>query len=321
MPRYVRNTAILCKVETTVGTDAVPTGSANAMLVSDLSITPLEAQNVDRNLIRGYFGASEQLVATAFVRCSFTTELAGSGTAATAPAWGAPLLACAHSEALLTSPSRVEYTPASTSLKTVTIYWYDDGILHKILGAMGNVRLEAKVGDRPKLIFDFTGIDGGVSVAANPGLTLTAWRTPPTMARANVVDITIGATYSAGALSGGTVYNSTGLELDWGNQVNFTPLLGSERIDLTDRAITGKVMFDITPTQEVALMAIVKANTLQSLAMRIGNTTAGNNIIIHSPGVQLINPRKEELNGTRMIGFDCRFVPSSGNDELRLVTQ
>jgi hypothetical protein len=321
MPRYVRNTAILCKVETTIGTDAVPTGSANAMLVSDLSITPLESQNVDRNLIRGYFGASEQLVATAFVRCSFTVELAGSGAAATAPAWGAPLLACAHAEALLATPNRVEYTPASTSLKTATIYWYDDGLLHKLLGAMGNVRLEAKVGDRPKLIFDFIGIDGGVSVASNPSLTLTSWKTPPTMAKANVVDITLGATYSAGALTGGTVYNSAGLELDWGNQVNFTPLLGSERIDLTDRAISGKMMLDLTPTQEAALVAIVKANTLQSLAMRIGGTTAGNNIIIHSPGVQLINPRKEELNGTRMIGFDVRLVPSAGNDELRLVTQ
>ena len=321
MPRYVRNTAILCKVETTVGTDAVPTGGANAMLVSDLSITPLEANNVDRNLIRGYFGGSEQLVATSFVRCSFTTELAGSGTAATAPAWGAPLLACAHAEALLATPNRVEYTPVSTSLKTVTIYWYDDGLLHKLLGAMGNCRLEAKVGDRPKLIFDFVGIDGGVSVAANPSLTLTAWRTPPTMAKANVVDITLGATYTTGGLSGGTLYSSAGLDLDWGNQVNFTPLLNEERIDLTDRSVTGSMMLDLTPTQEASLFASVKANTTQSLAMRIGGTTAGNNIIIHAPRVQLINPRKEEVNGARMIGFDLRLVPNSGNDEVRLVTQ
>lgn len=321
MPRYVRNTAILCKVETTAGVDAVPTGGANAMLVSDLSITPLEAQNVDRDLVRGFFGASEQLVATAFVRCSFTTELAGSGTANTAPAWGAPMQACAHAEAVLTSPNRVEYTPASTSLKTVTIYWYDDGVLHKILGAMGNVRLEAKVGDRPKLVFEFTGLDGGVSAAANPALTLTAWQKPPTMAKANVVDITLGGTYAAGALSGGTVYNSSGLELDWGNQVQFTPLLNEERIGLTDRAITGRAMLELSAAQEVSLMTAVKANTTQALAMRIGGSTAGNNIILYSPVVQLINPRKEEVNGVRLVGFDLRLVPSSGNDEIRLVTQ
>ena len=59
MPRYIRNTVILAKVETTAGTDIVPVVGSNAILVSDMSITPLDAQNIDRDLIRGYFGASE----------------------------------------------------------------------------------------------------------------------------------------------------------------------------------------------------------------------------------------------------------------------
>jgi hypothetical protein len=33
-PRYVRNSAILAKTETTYGTDPTPTGGANAILVS-----------------------------------------------------------------------------------------------------------------------------------------------------------------------------------------------------------------------------------------------------------------------------------------------
>lgn len=320
MPRYIRNTAILAKIEVTAGTDAVPTGAANAVLVSELSITPLEAQNVDRALIRPYFGGSEQLVATGFVRCSFTVELAGSGTAATAPAWGALMQACAHAEASLATPNRVEYTPVSASLKTVTIYWHDDGVLHKLLGAMGNVRLSAKAGDRPKLQFEFTGIDGGVTAVANPSVTLTAWKTPPTMAKANVVDITLGCTYAAGALSGGTVYPSTGLDLDWGNAVNFVPLLSVERVDLTDRSVTGSLQVDLTAAQEVTFMGTVKANTTQGLGLTIG-TAAGNKIILYAPAVQLINPRKEEITGSRLIGFDLRLVPSSGNDEIRVVTQ
>lgn len=320
MPRYIRNTAILAKVETTAGTDAVPTGAANAILVSDLSITPLEAQNVDRALIRPFFGASEQLVATAYVKCSFTVELAGSGTAATAPAWGALMQGCAHAEASLSSPGRVEYSPASTALKTLTIYWHDDGVLHKLLGAMGNVRLEAKVGDRPKLVFEFTGIDGGVTAVANPSVTLTAWKTPPTMTKANVVDITLGCNLSAGALLGGTVYPSTGLELDWGNAVSFTPLLSAERIDLTDRSVSGKLQLDLTAAQEVSMMASVKANTTQGLGLTIGTAT-GNQITLFAPKAQLFNPRKEDLNGARVIGFDLRLVPSSGNDEIRVITQ
>jgi hypothetical protein len=319
MPRYIRNTTILAKVETTAGTDAVPVGGSDAVLVSDLSINPLNASNVDRSLVRSYFGASEQLVATADIRCSFTVELAGSGTAATAPQWGDLLLGCGCAESLLATPNRVEYLPISTALKTLTIYWYDDGTLHKLLGAMGNVRIMAKVGDRPKLQFDFVGIDGGISAASASG-TYTAWRTPPTMTKANVVDVTVGCTYSAGALAGGTVYPSTGLELDLGNGVQFVPTLSYESVDITERNASGSVQFDLTAAQEVTFMGVVKANTLQGLGLTIG-TAAGNKIILHMPKVQLINPAKAELNGRRLLGYQMRVTPDAGNDELRIVTQ
>lgn len=322
MPRYIRNTVILAKVETTPGTDAVPTGAADAVLVSNMSITPLDAQNVNRDIIRGYFGGSEQLVATASVKCSFTVELAGSGTAATAPQWGDLLLGCAMAEALLSTPSRVEYTPVSTALKTLSIYYYDDGVLHKLLYCMGSVKLSAKIGDRPTLQFDFIGTDGGITSPGNATPTLSAWKTPPTMAKANVVDITLGSTYALGAITGGTVYASTGLELDLGNTVNYIPLLSSERVDITNRETKGTMQLDLTAANEVTFMGTVKANTTQSLAITIGTTT-GNKMIIHAPAVQLINPSKQELNGSRLIGYDLRLVPSSagtGNDEIRIVT-
>lgn len=322
MPRYIRNTVILAKVETTSGTDITPTGGSDAVLVSNMSITPLDAQNVNRDLVRGYFGGSEQLVATASVKCSFTVEFAGSGTAATAPQWGDLLLGCACAEALLTGPNRVEYTPISASLKSLTIYYYDDGALHKLLYCMGNVKLGAKIGERPTLQFDFVGLDGGITAVSNAVPTLTNWKTPPTMAKANVVDITLGSTYSVGAISGGTVYPSTGLEIDFGNKVDYTPLLSSDRIDLSQREVTGSVQLDLTAAQEVTFMATVKANTTQSLAITIGTAT-GNKMIVHCPAVQLINPTKQEVNGSRLIGYDLRIVPTAagtGNDEIRIVT-
>ena len=58
--RYHRNTAILAKIEATYGTDATPTEAANALLVSNVSINPLNAQNVSRDLIRPFLGGSEQ---------------------------------------------------------------------------------------------------------------------------------------------------------------------------------------------------------------------------------------------------------------------
>jgi hypothetical protein len=322
MPRYIRNTVILAKVETTAGADALPTGAANAILVSDFSITPLEAQNIDRNLVRGYFGASEQLVGPASVKVSFSVELAGSGTAATAPAWGVLLQGCAAGEGLLVTPNRVEYSPVSAALKTLTIYYYDDGVLHKLLGVMGDVTISAKIGERPMLKFDFVGLDGGVSAASASG-TFTAWKKPVAMTKANVVDITLGCTYAAGAISGGVVYPSTGLELKFGNSVGYTALLSSETVDITDRDSTGSIELDLTAAQEVTLMATVKASTTQGLGLTIG-TAAGNKIILYAPATQLLAPKKVDKNGKRLIGFDTRFVPTpagAGNDEWVIVTQ
>ena len=80
MSRLIRNTAILAKTETVYGVDAVPTGAANALLVSNLSINPLNAQNVDRNNIRPYLGGDEQLVGSRYVEMGFDVELVGAGT-------------------------------------------------------------------------------------------------------------------------------------------------------------------------------------------------------------------------------------------------
>jgi len=318
MPRRIKNTVVTAKVETTPGADALPTGAANAVLVSEVSITPLDAQSIDRALIRGYFGGSEQLVGPGSVKLSYSVELAGSGVAATPPAWGQLLLGCAAAEGVLTTPARVEYTPVSTGLKTLTQYYYDDGLVHKLTSSMGNCTLSAKVGERPMLRFEWTGLDGGIVATPNPSGTFTPWKKPVAMTKANVIDITLGATYAAGALTGGTTYNSTGLELNFGNVVNFTAMLSSEIVDVSDRQSTATMEVELSAAQEAALMDDVKANVTRSLAFTIGTAT-GNKIIVYAPSVQLTNPRKSELNGNRLIGFDLRLVPVSGNDEWRFV--
>jgi hypothetical protein len=318
MPRLIKNTLVTAKVQTTPGMDAVPTGAANAVLMSEGSITPLDAQAIDRSLIRGYFGGSEQLVGPASVKLTYAVELAGSGVAGTAPAWGQLLQGCAVAEGMLTTPARVEYTPVSTSLKMLTQYYYDDGALHKLLDSMGNCTLSAKVGERPMLRFEWTGLDGGIAVVPNATGVFTPWKKPVAMTKANVIDITLGGTYAAGALSGGTVYNSTGLELNFGNVVNFSAMLSTETVDISDRQSTATLELELTAAQEVAMMASVKANETQALGFTIG-TAAGNKVLVFAPAAQLTNPRKSELNGKRLIGFDVRLVPVNGNDEWRIV--
>lgn len=321
MPRYIRNTAILAKIEVTPGTDSVPTGAANAMLVTNLSAPNFRADNVDRALIRPFFGSSEQLVGTAHYELGFDVELVGSGTAGSAPAWGALLRACAMAETL-TAVTRADYTPITNLLEAVTIYWHDDGVLHKFVGARGSATLMFNIGERPMLRFRFFGLDAGDSAVANPTVTLTTFRTPQVVTNANTGDITLGATHSAAgapALAAGTVYTSRGIEIELGNALAYTPLLGSEEIDLSDRQSTGTLQLDLSAAQEVAMRTSIKANTVQSLGL-VHGTTAGNRALLFCPAVQFIEPTKEEINGRRLLGLKARITPLVGNDELRLVT-
>jgi hypothetical protein len=324
MPRFVRNTAILAKIETTYNTDPTPTGSANALLVSNLSTNPLNANNVDRDLVRPYFGASEQLLGTYNVEMGFDIELTGSGVAGTAPLWGPLIRACSFAE-VLTATTRVDYTPITSNQESVTIYWYDDGVLQVATGCRGTMTLAMKSGERPVMSFKFTGLVGAMSAVANPSITLTGWKTPQIPTDANTMDLTYGGAVSptgAPAITGGTSYPSTGLDLDIGNTVTHTPLIGGETVDVTDRQASGKVQLDLTAAQEVSFLSTVKLATLGALSMLHG-TVAGQKVLVHVASAQLFNPSKAELNGRRMIGYDLRAVPTpggSGNDELRIVT-
>lgn len=315
--RQVRKTVILLKLETTYATDATPTGADDALLVSNLSVNPLNAQNVNRDNVRAYFGANEELVGTAFKEVGFDLELQGSGTLGVAPAWGPALRAAGYAEAI-TADERVDYTPITDAIESATIYYYDDGVVHKLLGARANPEVLAEVGTRPVLRFTFIGIDGGDTAESNPSATLTAWKTPAVINDANTADLKIGGSYSAGAITGGTAYPSRGLTLNNGNAVNFTPLVGGETVDLSNREISGHIDFDLTAAQEVSFMASVKANALQSVSMLHG-LTDGFKVLLFAPAVQMINPSKQEINGKRLIGYDLRVVPLAGNDELRIV--
>jgi hypothetical protein len=314
MPRYIRNTAILAKVETTYGTDAAPVPATDAMLISNFSINPLKANYIDRNLARPFLGTSDRLISSTYIELSFDVEVAGSGTAGNAPAWGKLLRGCAFAE-VITAGQRVEYNPISTGFEGLTIYYYDDGVLHKLLGARGTVDFKVPLGQRPVMSFKFTGIDGGLAAASNPTLTLTSWQQPLAATNVNTAPLTLGCTYSAGALSGGTTYPSQGLEANLSGKVAYTELIGSAIVDFSDRDPSGKIVLDLTAAQEVALFASIKAMTKQGLGI-VHGTTAGNKVLLFGKAAQLMNPSKVDVNGRRLIGFDIDFSPSSGNDEL-----
>jgi len=317
--RYMRNTAILAKIEGTYGTDSVPVEATNALLVSNVSINPLAAQNVSRDLIRPFLGGSEELIGVASIDMSFDVELAGAGAAGTAAPYGPLLRACGFVETL-TGGIRAEYTLVTPVADSLSIYYFSDGVKHVARGCRGNVMLKMGSKGRPVLSFKFVGLDGGISAATPSALTLTGFQKPLVISDANTGDFTLGCTYTAGTptLTGGTGYPSQGLEIDLGNSVNYTPLLGGETVDITQRDVSGKVQLDLLAANEVTFMTSVKANTTQAAGLMHG-TVAGNKVMVFMPAVQLINPQKVDVNGKLLIGYDLRIVPSAGNDELKIV--
>lgn len=318
MGRLIRKTAILAKVETTYGTDSVPTGAANAILVSNASFS-LAYNNTTRDFIRPYLGGGGQLVGTRFVECGFEVELANSGTAGTAPAWAPLLRACGMAESVLATPARVEYTPVSATFTSLTIYYHLDGVLRKATGCMGNVEIMLNEGAAPMLRFTFSGLDGGRTAVADPNVTLTAFRTPQVVSDVNSGDINLGCTYSAGALASGTVYPSRGLSVNLNNTVSRKALLGGQAVQISNRDVQGQTQLDLTAAQEVSFLTDINANTNTTLGFT-HSTGAGVGIILHAPQVQRVDPSDTEYEGDVHMAQNLRFTPTTaGNDELRLV--
>lgn len=110
-PFSARQLVILAKTESTYGTDASPTGGANAMLVQNAQLTPLEAETRQRQVVQPYFGARPSLLASQRVRLQFGIEFTGSGTAGNAPAFAPLLLACGLAETTVSGNATVQASP------------------------------------------------------------------------------------------------------------------------------------------------------------------------------------------------------------------
>ncbi|GAB4184242.1 MAG: hypothetical protein OHK0024_24410 [Thalassobaculales bacterium] len=115
MAKYWRNKVLLAKVETIYGTDSSPTGAANAIQATDVQLRPMEGGEVRRNLDRGFMGSSGSLLVNLHVALSFKVEMAGAGTAGTAPAYGPLLRACGMSEVLVTGTGTIQNSPPTST--------------------------------------------------------------------------------------------------------------------------------------------------------------------------------------------------------------
>lgn len=308
MALLTRKRLILIKKESTYGTDVSPAGT-DAVLVRDLSVTPLQSDVVSRDLVRSYLGASEQLLANTRVECQFTVELAGSGTAGTAPRYGSALQACGLSETIVASTS-VTYAPVSASFSSVTIYYNVDGVLHKVTGARGTFTLNAEVGQIPTIQFTMTGIYNAPTDTAAPAVTYSNQATPLIFKEGNTSAFQFFS--YAGCLQSVT--------FDAGNTTVYRELVGCTKETLiTQRASTGTVMIEAPTIATKDYFSAALADSTTGNLTFLHGTTAGNRATLTVARADLGDPSYGDQDGIAMLNLPYTAIPStSGNDEVSL---
>jgi len=310
MPLLSRRQLLLAEIETTYGTDPTPTVGANAILVRNIEVTPLEADTVSRELIRPYLGQSEQLLAQTRVLVNFEVELAGSGTAGTAPAYGPLLKACSFTETVSASTS-VTYTPnSSASPGSVTIYFNNDGVLHKATGCRGTFSLNCTVGEIPTIAFEFTGIYNAPTASAISSPTYANQADPVVFKQGNTTGFQVFS--YAGCLQSFT--------MELANELVYRELVGcTKEVIITNRAPAGEVMIEAVSVAAHNFFDDATGNSTGNLTFQHGQT-AGNIVTFTADQIDLGNPSYSDEDGIQMLTLPYIATPTdSGNDELELV--
>ena len=299
---------LLAEIESSYATDPTPTGADNAILVRSLEITPIQSDVVERELVRGFMGNFEALLAFQRVEISFEVELAGSGTAGTAPAWDPLIRACGCSVATVADTS-VTYAPRSSSFESATLYYYTDGVRHKVTGARGTFSINAEVGAIPTLSFSMVGIYNAPDDSANP--------TPTYQNQAKPVLFKNGNTTSQQLFSFAGAVQSFSFDLN--AATTYRELVGgTKEVLYTDRKPSGSIVLEAELMATHNFFTDITGTSTGNNTFQHGQT-GGNIVTFSAPQTDLTSATYSDSDGIQMLNLDYNATPSnSGNDEFSI---
>lgn len=305
--RFFRKMAWLTKVEATYGTDAVPTGAANAIQVSDVTVTPLQGDQVRRDLIMPYFGDQGMVIAGAHATIQGSVEIAGAGTPGNTPGYAPLLRACGLAE-IVTPGTKVEYQPVSAGQDAVSCYMLMDGVRHAFVGARGTLSLSIASRQIPRYQFTLTGLLGATpeSDQALPVANYGGFQKPLVGSKAN-------STFSLHGLQA----PMESLSFDLGNQVEPRMLIGAESIEIVDRRTSGSAVIEAVSIGQKDWYALARSSTRGTLAVKHG-TADGNIVELEAAAVQIGMPTYGNSQGIVTNSLPLIFSPITGDDEFTL---
>lgn len=305
MAKKSNRVVLTALIEATEGTDPVPSTSANAMLADIKNVQPLVAETAQRNLTRPFFGATGVTTVAQSSMIEFDIEYAGSGAAGTAPAFKNLLLACATSETI-SAGVKVDYALVTDLTKTVTLYYYLDGLLHKFIGCRGTASFNISAKGIPVISFKFWGTYTAPTDTAFPtDMVYTAFKDPMGVNKTNTPTLTLHT----------VAINASTVSFDLGNNIVVRNLIGLDAIDIVGRNTTGSVTFEMTSVATKAWHETLRLNTIGAFALTHG-VGAGKIIEVTSSKVQLSSLDYSDQDGVKFCTAGLTFIPATGGDEL-----
>lgn len=329
-----RRSLVLAKLETTEGT-AIATAAVDAVLVSNLTLTPITGGTADRELVQPYYGNSPQIPINTHQQVEFQTEIAGaalkdvSSAPIIAPEWG-KLLQCVGFDTGTFSkydigstgdqaPSQnnlLTYKPISGSEKSLTIRANLAGQQHTLAGAKGNVVFRIASGEIPRMQWRFLGrwAEPGSVLAIEPNYS--AWQPPLPASNVNTPEV---------SFFGEDAIRVSSIEIDMGIEVLHREIIGADSaVVITDRAVSGTIVMDAIALSTWNPFAAALAGTTGALEVVQGKagpadgSKSGGQVRIKCPKCQLGEPTYGEADGVRQINLPFVALPNAaaGNDEI-----
>ncbi|KAA2314556.1 hypothetical protein E0K93_09570 [Puniceibacterium sp. HSS470] len=306
--RRWRKLAILHKIEATYGTDATPL-AADELIGSNVTFTPMEGEEVSRDLMLPYMGHQGVILAGLYGRLEFDIEIAGAGAPGDVPRYGSMLRVCGLAETV-TADTSVDYTIIEDGQESGSLYFISEKVQHVLLGGRATVTLTFTPKGIPKFRFTYQGLLGTISdIGAMPAVDQSAWIKPVIVSKAN-------STMSLHAA--GSVAES--LTVDLGNTLTPRFLIGDELMLISDRSSTGTAVVEARDIATIDWFAIAQTRARGALALTHG-TVDGNIVELAAPAVEIGRPTQGQTDGIVNYTLPMMLCPVTGTDELVLTVR
>lgn len=308
MSLLVRREVILVKIETTYNTDPSPVAGTDAVLVEAPAWSNANPRMLERPAIRASLGQLQHVFGGSLRQVTFAIEMKGAGGAVDVPPEFGPLLrACAFGETINAAVS-VVYEPVSTGFESVTIYYFQDGILNKLTGCRGNVTATLAAGQIGKLNFTITGHFLDETDIALPSPTYVSSVPAPV----------INTPFAIGGFSA----KVNQLTFDLQNQVAAVPDMaasdGFGEIRITMRDVIGSYdpEGELLATEDV--FADWKNGATQALTSGTIGAAAGNRYLVDMPAVSYREIAPGDREGVRTLDVSFGAAESAGDDDVKV---